>query len=225
MECNKCQKLIPDDALFCPYCGKPVAPKRSVRRRGNGSGYAFKRGNTWTARVTLCFYTDAAGNIHRKYKTKGGFPTKKAALDAVPSLLKTEPGNAPTLLELWNRYEQNALPKLSYNKRLSYRIARKRIEDIIYTPIDRLRLTDLEAVVAPVASQHYSAKDIKVLLSHLYNLAIPDGYGEEESGDLDPLQPFSKEKQTGESGHQHDTDIVDRVECACRHGCERTEHA
>lgn len=146
-----------------------------MRKRGNGQGTAFRRGGSWTAQVTLYSYIED-GKVKRRYKTKGGFRTKKAALEYIPTLFNLSDRGAPTLLSLWERYSKASLPKLSYNKQLAYRIARKRIEPVIHLPIDQLTLADIEPIIEAVNNQYYSARDIKVLLSHLYNLAIPDGY-------------------------------------------------
>ena len=54
MNCPKCTRQIPDDAILCCYCGKKlVKTERTGKQRGNGTGTAFKRGKTWTARVTI----------------------------------------------------------------------------------------------------------------------------------------------------------------------------
>lgn len=45
MECLKCKKSIPEDALFCPYCGKKqtVAQPRKRKKRANGMGTICKK--------------------------------------------------------------------------------------------------------------------------------------------------------------------------------------
>mgnify|MGYP001852204874 FL=1 len=54
MRCNRtaCGRDIPDDALFCPYCGKKQAvtqrPAGKKGRAPNGSGTVIKRGSTYT---------------------------------------------------------------------------------------------------------------------------------------------------------------------------------
>ena len=59
MKCRKCKADIPDDALFCAYCGiKQDVEKKSPRTRGNGQGCAVQRGSTWRAVWTECTYLD-----------------------------------------------------------------------------------------------------------------------------------------------------------------------
>lgn len=74
--------MLPDDAIYCCYCGiKQEATKRAPRR-ASGSGGARKRGKTWT--VVLNASYDSDGNPDTI--ALGGFATKTAALDFVPVL-------------------------------------------------------------------------------------------------------------------------------------------
>ena len=103
MICVKCGKEAPD-APFCAFCGwKQASPIKAKTRRGNGEGRVWKRGNTWYAQVTL--YTQASViNGKKVYKqkrrTKGGFATKRDALDYIATLRSTEGRRMPTVLEL-----------------------------------------------------------------------------------------------------------------------------
>lgn len=54
MDCIKCKKGIPEDALFCPYCGKKQIQERKKRKRANGQGMVRKKpglkAKPWEAR-------------------------------------------------------------------------------------------------------------------------------------------------------------------------------
>ena len=84
MICRKCKKEAPDGA-FCIFCGARQDKSRSApRKRGNGQGCAYKRGNTWTGQTPgYSFYTEENGKkiLHRVRQRKGGFATKKEALE------------------------------------------------------------------------------------------------------------------------------------------------
>ena len=56
--------------------------KRRVKSRGNGQGTAYRRGSTWTAQVVVGWRhpTKDGGKPISIKRTRGGFPTKKAAL-------------------------------------------------------------------------------------------------------------------------------------------------
>ena len=171
--CGKCQREMPDDALYCPYCGKRLTPApRTIRRRGNGQGTAFRRNGAWVAQVTLYQYTDEDGKRKRKYKTKGGFPTKKAALEYIPVLFGQPSKEAPTLLELWDRYKES----VKASRQASMEIARKRIEPIIHMHIDNLTTRVLQETVDAACKTFGTARNAKSLLRQLYRLAMADGY-------------------------------------------------
>lgn len=180
MECIKCKKSIPEDALFCPYCGKKqISEKRHGRTRANGTGTAYKRGNTWTGRAAGYSYveTDSDGYSHvvRRRPTKGGFRTKKEALEWASIQQPIEKKEAPTLLSLWLGWSKNDMEKLSKDKQSAYKKARERLESIIARKIDSLTLDDLQNVINANAKSYYTAKDMKNLLSHLYKRAMANG--------------------------------------------------
>ena len=83
MTCSKCGSEMPQNAVFCPFCGRRVIslPERKTRR-GNGQGCVYRRGKTWTAVVTVGYDSEAK----RITRSKSGFRTKKEALEAIPGL-------------------------------------------------------------------------------------------------------------------------------------------
>ena len=179
MICRRCRRNAPD-GLYCALCGAKQSnsdgSSRQPRRRGNGQGTAFKRGRTWTAQYTKYTEVDDAGVKHRKYATKGGFQTKRDALDWLESARTGKCKTAPTLLELWTVYEQNDLPKLSQSKQVAYKKARQRIDCIIGRRVDELTTIDLQNAVTANAQTYYTARDMKNLLSHLYKRACADQF-------------------------------------------------
>ena len=53
---TKCVREIPEDAVFCPYCGrKQKSPDRKTKSRGNGLGSVYKLSSgKWAAVKTPC---------------------------------------------------------------------------------------------------------------------------------------------------------------------------
>lgn len=179
-DCIKCGVTLVDGALYCHMCGKKqVSEKRKGRARGNGEGNAYKRGNTWTGRAAGYSYMelqeDGTSRLIRKRPTKGGFRTKKEALDWATSQTARTGKDAPTLLALWQGWSQNDMTKLADSKQVAYKKARERIEPIISRKIDTLSLDDLQTTVNENSSSYYTARDLKSLLSHLYQRAMAGG--------------------------------------------------
>lgn len=178
MQCIKCDKSIPDDAVYCPYCGKPqTPPKRSRRTRGNGTGTVYKDGSdSWIAEVTLGYYMHD-GKIRRKSRRKWGFRTKKDAINYLSSLhAGTEVRKHITVSELYKMFVDSS-ESLSKSKKTAYRIAYKKIQDAVgYRYITELTVPELQALTDEAGSSYYTKRDIKSLLSHCYSIAIRDDY-------------------------------------------------
>lgn len=165
MICPKCKKEIPDDFLFCNYCGTNQKQERIKHRRGNGQGSVYKRGSTWTAQVQ--HYV----NGERKRVRKGGFKLKKDALQWIADgNLQTK---KTTFAGLYDEWLNSSAEKLSDSKRSAYKTAYNRIDRIANTDITLLSINELQTEINGLS--YYQARDIKNLLSHLYKRAIAEG--------------------------------------------------
>lgn len=178
MLCIKCKQDIPDGSNFCNICGaKQIQALHGTKKRGNGQGTVYKRGNSWTAQVTLGYYMQN-GTKKRKIAQKYGFKTKKEAAAYLPTLYSTpeEKNKTITLSELWELF-QSDLNTLSKSKQTAYRIAWKKIQsDVEYRTIDSFSVPELQELIDEAAPSYYTRRDIKTLLSHMYKIAIRDDY-------------------------------------------------
>ena len=206
MDCIKCNAPLPDGAAFCPVCGKKQAVtqrKRSSSSRPNGTGSVYKRGNTWMCSVTLGYVIQADGTRKTIRPTKGGFKTKKEAMEYIPILRNAPVRKVPTLLDLWGIFKTGKkYLKLSDSRKEKYEIAWKKLEPIWFWKIDELTTFDLQNAVDSAADTYYTARDLKNLLSKLYQVAMPDEFVKAnlseyiELPDLDAKerQPFTAEE-------------------------------
>lgn len=177
MHCIKCGVDLPDGARFCHICGKKQVTSTQQRShaRGNGTGSAYRRGKTWEAAVVLG-YKLVDGKAIPIRKTKGGFKTKKEALEYLPSLKTEKIRTMPTLHDLFQQFLSGKYTKLSASRQEKYDIAWKKLDSIAFFPIDSLTVADLQAVINDKAASFYPARDMRDLLSMLYQLAMADRF-------------------------------------------------
>lgn len=177
LSCRKCSAQLPAGAVYCHICGtKQAAPRHGVKKRGNGQGSVFKLANgKYKATVVLAYYIDQDGK-QRKRTASATFTKKADAIAAIPTLLQQRNGvrtKDMTLFELseiyFNSKEHDALSK-SQRDKLNY--AWTRLKPIEMRAITTLTVDDLQRTIDGAVSTYYPARDMKVCLSHLYNIAI-----------------------------------------------------
>ena len=178
MICPRCHREIPDDAALCCYCARVLVRKKPASRTPSGTGTTYRRGSTWTIRVTLGWDVTPEGKLRRIERAKGGFATRAEAAAYAPTLAAQAERRkkAPVLLHYWELYERGDLEKLSGSKATAYRGAWKKLHQLAYRAVDTLTVSDLRSVVAEQAKTYYPARDMKNLLSHLFKLAGADGW-------------------------------------------------
>ena len=181
MICPKCKADNPAGAIFCNQCGKKLitTKKGRTKSRGNGTGTAFKRGNTWTAQVVYDRVVVAEDKPLKKLtRSKSGFKTRDEALRYCP-ILKAGPQKpkvAPTLSHYWETFKNGHYKSVGESKQCAYNAAWKRLEKIQNVHVDQLTVADLQEVVENKCNSYYTAKDVKTLLTALFNIAAAEGY-------------------------------------------------
>lgn len=169
MKCKKCSAELPEGANFCPFCGKPVNEKPKPKR-ANGQGSVYKRGNSWYAAITI----GKTENGQCRRQTKGGFKKKTDALACLDQM-RFCPQRDKKISALYDALEPH-LEKLSANKRTHYKTAYGRLKKIQNVNIGDLSVVDLQTVVDGNAATYYPAKDMRDLLSLIYQQAMRDDY-------------------------------------------------
>ena len=176
MKCRICKKEIPDDAVYCCYCGKkqmicPHKPKR--RANGTGTIYPSPGGKGYVAEKTLGYYKGKDGKKHRIAKKKT-FPKKSDAINALPNLGNDVPDTnySPALRELYEELQGTRhYEKLSHSQQDKLRYAWNKIGKIQAWKICNLDYGTMQKMV-DLGKTYYPARDIKILFSHLYKIAI-----------------------------------------------------
>ena len=176
MICIKCKKDVPD-GLFCSQCGARQGPtQKKATRRANGLGCARKVGRTWTGIAAGTSYSeiqpDGSVKLIRKRPEKRGFKTKAEALKWAASMTPDETQPAPKLADLWSAYLLGDYKKLSHDRQIAARKAHDRLAPLMGRRIDTLTVLDLQTCVDDAAPSHYTARDMRTVLSKLYQLAM-----------------------------------------------------
>ena len=218
-ECRKCGKHLDEEWLVCPWCRTSIVRKKSTKTRshGNGIGTTYKRGSTWTAKVIVDWKTirDEKGQVVKKLpisRTKGGFKTQaKAAAYCEYLKHQTKDKKAPTLAYYYEAYTDGKGSQLSYDKKVAYNIAYKKMDKIHHVPVDQLTVAALQELLNEKCSTYYPARDMKVLLHHLFKLAEADGYANYKLPELLVLPKLTEREQKAFSKDQQYSLLVEYI--------------
>lgn len=196
MLCKKCKKEIQDDAVFCAYCGVSQAmQERKAKSRGNGTGTIFKLpSGKWKAEVVSYYYMKD-GKQKKKRKTKV-FEKRKDAVNAISSLKGSQSKEDITLQVLHDLFiTTKHYEKLSKSQMDKLGYAWDRCEAIQSRKISELTVDDMQTTIDSKVSTYYPARDMKVILSHLYVLAIQREYVAYNKTEYIELPDFAKAKK------------------------------
>lgn len=181
-QCRKCRAPLPDGAAYCPSCGTQQNLTRNKRRRGNGSGTAYKRGPGWCCEKTFG-YDDTGKRI---FASKSGFKTKKEALEYIPQL------RDPRTRHLTRKLTTNITLRALYDLWLpthrasdktieGYRAAIKVFDPLLSLPMEDLHIDDLQECLDDYrpkmgSSGKRTRQVAKTCLGLIYKYGIPRGY-------------------------------------------------
>lgn len=142
-----------------------------MRIRANGTGSVYKRKDRpgWTAQIVVGFYPDG----RPRYIRKGGFKTKTDAIKALPEL-KMETRHVPTVAYYYSVFCKGRGAKISADKKKAYEIAYNRLKDYHDTPVNELKVSDMQEIINNSCKTFYPAKDLRGLLRHILRRAAAD---------------------------------------------------
>lgn len=199
--CIKCNKALPDGALYCCWCGKSQnVSSHSVRHRGNGEGTVFRKPNgKWCAEYTLGYIKLENGKIKRNRKTKSTFDSKKEALEYLNTVKNLKNNHvkpdSKTVSELYDIIYERDIQELSDTKISHYKTARGRLKEIEDILISDLSIEDLQAVVDSIDSGFYPKRDVKNLLSKIYEHAVISNYCDKDLSKYIKLPKLEKTRK------------------------------
>ena len=178
MKCRKCRAEIPDGSRYCLRCGVPQQVNQATKSRGNGTGSVFKRGGTWTA-VRVLGYTSEEVEVdgqkrkklHKTTRSKGGFRTKKEALEYLPQLGIPARKKAPTWAALYDAWKPTH--RAGKSTMDCYAAAEKWFRPIWPLRFDEVDIDDLQECLDDCPKGKRTRENMKALAGLLYKYAIP----------------------------------------------------
>lgn len=174
--CRRCKNKMPDGSKFCNMCGTRVSARRKPRSRGNGTGSVYKRGDSWIAVIVTNYETDVDGKAHRKTRSKGGFKTKKEALEYIPTLkqMSVQKSKSATFEQVYEAW----LPTHRAGKDTinCYKAAYKYFAPIHNTNIADIDIDDLQDCLDECPRGRRTKENMKALCGLIYKYAIPRLY-------------------------------------------------
>lgn len=172
MKCKKCHTGLPEKAKYCPQCGAKITSGQATKSRGNGTGTVYRRGKTWTAAKTLGYYV-SEDKLHREVRTKGGFKTKREALEYLAILGREPATKARTfrqVYDLWFPTHQASASTMG-----CYQAAMKWFKPVWGYKLDYITIEDLQDCMDDCPKGKRTQQNMKAVCGLIYKYAIPRG--------------------------------------------------
>ena len=170
-KCPKCGNDVPNET-FCCKCGKQLQFTRSRRVRGNGQGTIIKTpAGKYKAVVTLGYWLDDQGKLHRKTRTKT-FDKRKDAVSALVTLKQEKPKDESLpLRDAFDRW----LPthRAGESTLTCYRSAFRYFEDLYYTPLNEITVDDLQECLDNCDKGKRTKENMRAVIGLIYKYFVP----------------------------------------------------
>ena len=173
MICRKCTRDLPEDAVYCCYCGvKQVLAKKRANKRANGTGSVRKRGKTWTA-IGPAKTIFRNGVFVTVRPTQGGFATRTEALLAAPTIgLKVKEKVAKlTFSQVYAKWLDRHKDRVSKGTLGCYTAAYNHYADLYPAPFVDLVTEDWQGCVDDCTAGKRTRENMKALGTQLYKYA------------------------------------------------------
>lgn len=226
MNCRKCSRVLPEDAIFCCYCGvKQAVPRKKASKRANGTGSVRKRGKTWTAiGPSKTVYKNGRFITYRP--TQGGFATRTEALLAAPNvgLIVKDRTKKMTFSEIYAKWLDRHKDRVSKGTLGCYTAAYKHYADLYPAPFVALVTEDWQGCVDDCTAGKRTRENMKALGTQLYKYAAEQNLTDKNFaqyiyiGKLDQVSRHAFERDELEiiaAGARRGVPYADYVLCAC----------
>lgn len=222
--CVKCKASLPEDAVFCPACGKrQVAEPRKHRKRANGSGCISKlsgnRAKPWMAR--------------KNGVSIGTFATRAEAQKALERLTDVTVNDKfnMTFAQVYARWFEEHRREISDDTAGGYQLAYKQCSQLHGMQMRKILRSDYQAAIIALEVQGLSKSScskLRVLLGQLGRWAMEEGIT--LTNPAENLTTVAKQKSTREIFTEADIKALKKsslpaagialilISCGCRPG-------
>ena len=178
MLCIKCRREIPENSVFCNFCGKKQATeKRRSRKRANkqGSVYKLSGNRAKPYAVVLPATYDSEGNKKQSYY--GYYATKTEALNALNDVISkgVTDNIGLSLTQIFNEWKTLKFRELSKSAVSNYNAAFKFFEPIKDKKFKDIRAIDVQQLVdsaVELGKSRATCEKIRNLYSQLCQYAM-----------------------------------------------------
>ena len=156
MDCPKCKRAAPEDAVFCPYCGRKLVPERRKRKRPNGMGTVWKksgnRSKPWEAQKNGIYI----GSYSTKYDAE-------QALRALDDVKVSENLNL-TFSQIYDKWYPEHSRTVTAKGMEGYATAYKHCSELYGAVFRRLRTADFQNVIVRMEGNSMSRSSCEKVL-------------------------------------------------------------
>lgn len=143
------------------------------KTRGNGQGCAYRRGSSWTAQIVVGWHTGEDGNVWPIKRRKGGFSTKREALEYCLQLRDVSaPKARPTLQEVFDLWRAAYAPRVKPETMVCYDSAYKHFARLRDRRIAEITANDLQSCLDACPAGHRTHQNMKVTAGLIWAYAL-----------------------------------------------------
>lgn len=226
MDCRKCSRPLPGDAIYCCYCGvKQNAQKRKTTKRANGTGSVKKRGKTWTA-IGPAKTIFRNGEFVTIRPTQGGFQTRTEALLAAPTvgIKARENLSKLTFSQVYAKWLERHKTRVSKGTLWCYTAAYKHYSDLYPAAFVDLVTEDWQGCVDDCTFGKRTRENMRALGTQMYKYAAEQNITDKNFaqyiyiGKMDQVSRHAFEREelkAIEEGARRGVPYASYILCAC----------
>ena len=177
MQCKKCRKEIPENSIYCLYCGKKqmAEPAKKAKKRANGAGSIYKlpgRRRTPGAAAVTTYKNNVRNTVIIGY-----YGTEREAAFALANtdVKRISPEFNSTLEDVYNIWSRTHFKDLNESSVVGYEVAWKHLESCRNKKMRDIKADDFQCVIDNLIEKGRSrstCNKIRILANQLSKCAM-----------------------------------------------------